>query len=1131
MPSSPRKRPTSAIEGDDDEQVLEGLQYEHDRGPSPKKRSRHLSATPPQTPSRSPIKSRYSHPSQAPYTHQGIPSQTLVTPYSFPLKPSDSPTNPFGRTRRFRLTRMLPPPTKFAHHFPLRFQLVRGDEISPYMGGVYRIVQVPLNYTFVHLRCLIMWVFSRPSEVSEAYKRRSKRNYGMDLQESEGYWFDVRKGAKTYSMTYKPGQVRGGATCVKLSKVRDPCRFRLEKDGFVALEDEDEEHKIGTGTGSGSDDDENPFEVKRRLEPVALPGLEEEYEEGTSLVRIDAGELYGQANEDDEEERDEDDADWRWEPEDEFTLANAWPTGPDMDRVIVYHHDSTTQVHITLNTLPIERRRGTSNTPYVFTARGRVSLYPQDDAETYESGGETSGSEHTTDLLPPSLELRRHKTEAQRATQPSKKEGSGRLAWLYRGRGDDRRDDGPSSPTPSHRKLTKPRAPILQGPGLLNKLKSSGRGLSRRVSQPKQDHTIDVDPYYDVEGLEEQDNLAEHHEGEENTSITLPTDRWNNTADQFESFLQRYNEEEEREERRERRRKRKSMSRSTTRSLSLSEGRPSPTPQKQVEDTDDARSHNWFEVYESQHGSSSSLPASTDFDTNQIPFPSQSSEVSPRKPSKPRFLQFLDDHKSSDSVSQSLQDLLEYTTRAPVKSYSLEASSSKENVSPSALPQRPSSVSSLIFPTKHEVRLESTASQSQSYTYHSSTQSRTSFSSSPEFHFDQPPVTSPVTSPEHDKTLTTPGHERDLPFTSYSEPRAYASESYSYPSSYASSTYRDAYSSPIRGRTISNATSSSSMRPHNDIVELTMRMVNEFKFTPAPAKAVRRKIERVKRRLMRLSRKVKEEGRRKRKSKSGKGKSGDGHDDDDTSEGSYEESASDEDKKEKEEEIHVKVEPEEEPQVDLGTRKASVWKGKGKAEVKVNNEPVDDPVPYRASERRKSRRLRRSAVEHEAETESRCGKAGGREEKRSLGRSRRDGSAPYPKAGGQQTDGISKSKRKGKGRHAHELGYDKDDDAGAHRDVHDHRGLRDLRKFGIISEPEYHPHRVRDADDDEEQEIVKAVQGADDAEDDEDAYVEPSSEVGECSLGQVIGAERARIRRQFGTRKGRTWKQSMYYAE
>jgi hypothetical protein len=43
-------------------------------------------------------------------------------------------------------------------------------------------------------------------------------------------------------------------------------------------------------------------------------------------------------------------------------------------RLVPQHHDPCTQVHITVNTLAIPRRKGSGNTPFVFLAKGRAGL-------------------------------------------------------------------------------------------------------------------------------------------------------------------------------------------------------------------------------------------------------------------------------------------------------------------------------------------------------------------------------------------------------------------------------------------------------------------------------------------------------------------------------------------------------------------------------------------------------------------------------------------------------------------------------------------------------------------------------------------------------------------------------------
>ncbi|KAF5318629.1 hypothetical protein D9619_010717 [Psilocybe cf. subviscida] len=261
---------------------------------SPKKRTRHDSASSlpqPQTP----IKRRW-------MSSPGKPPRTPYTPY--PLRAMDSPSNPFGRKRKERLVHTLPPVTSFSKHICLRFQFIRAD-ISPRLGGVYRIARVPLSYTFAHLRSLINWLFETPALLSNGKK------------EVEEYLFEVMNKADTYSMMYKPGQLKTGATTVKLSNVQDP-------GGWPA------DH--------------------------VFPGDDDDNEDATP--------------------EDEVEQDWEWMDEEEYTLSHVWQNGLDPAIAIVYHHSSDTQVHITINTMKLPVKRGISNTPEVFLARGRAHLKP-----------------------------------------------------------------------------------------------------------------------------------------------------------------------------------------------------------------------------------------------------------------------------------------------------------------------------------------------------------------------------------------------------------------------------------------------------------------------------------------------------------------------------------------------------------------------------------------------------------------------------------------------------------------------------------------------------------------------------------------------------------------------------------
>uniref|UniRef100_A0A8H8CGY9 Uncharacterized protein n=1 Tax=Psilocybe cubensis TaxID=181762 RepID=A0A8H8CGY9_PSICU len=275
---------------------------------SPRKRSRKDSFPYPRTPGPS---GSSSSPNKASIF------ATPKTPYTpYPLHASDSPSNPFGRKRTERLIHTLPPVSSFSKHAVLRFQLVRKGVLAK-QGGVYRIVRVPMNYTFTHLRCLIAWLFHTPASYAHA--------------NNEEYLFEVKSKVATYSPLYKPGQIKSGVTSVKLSNKRDPARWR---SNYGLLDEEDELSEDGG----------------------------EEVEKASDIGTEDA----------EEDEADE----WRWADEEDFTLGHVFPRGIDAEIAIVYHHSPSTQIHITVNKAVLPRQRGRANTPFVFHGRGRVHLSP-----------------------------------------------------------------------------------------------------------------------------------------------------------------------------------------------------------------------------------------------------------------------------------------------------------------------------------------------------------------------------------------------------------------------------------------------------------------------------------------------------------------------------------------------------------------------------------------------------------------------------------------------------------------------------------------------------------------------------------------------------------------------------------
>ncbi|KAK0449605.1 uncharacterized protein EV420DRAFT_777876 [Desarmillaria tabescens] len=293
-----------------------------DDSPSPSYRAakrRHLTDTPdtPRTP-------RTSYPF--------LPSSSRSSKCS-QSRPLDSPSNPFGRKRTVALLNTLPSVTPLDQHVHLRFQFIRPGTRRE-AEGVYRIVRVPLSYTFQHLRCLISFLFGGDHEDTH-------KMVDMDQYEDEerGHFFEVRKRIVMYQPKYRQATIRTGEPWIRLSSAKDPYRYKADWD---------------------FDDDED----------------------GESVC----------GSEVQEPQEDEEDA-WRWEAEDELTLANLWPEGehPDLDRGIIYYHtcsmrdERPTQVHITYDRSIVARRKGKGNSPHVLRARGDVFISPLAELGPFET--------------------------------------------------------------------------------------------------------------------------------------------------------------------------------------------------------------------------------------------------------------------------------------------------------------------------------------------------------------------------------------------------------------------------------------------------------------------------------------------------------------------------------------------------------------------------------------------------------------------------------------------------------------------------------------------------------------------------------------------------------------------------
>lgn len=95
-----------------------------------------------------------------------------------------------------------------------------------------------------------------------------------------GHLFEVKRKLELYSPSYRPGGIKKGETTVRLSSAMDPYQYKDDWD-FDELSDDEEDGDSGVD----SDDVE---------------------------------------------------ADWRWEAEEELTLASVWHSGPDVKSGIVY---------------------------------------------------------------------------------------------------------------------------------------------------------------------------------------------------------------------------------------------------------------------------------------------------------------------------------------------------------------------------------------------------------------------------------------------------------------------------------------------------------------------------------------------------------------------------------------------------------------------------------------------------------------------------------------------------------------------------------------------------------------------------------------------------------------------------
>lgn len=268
---------------------------------SPTKRSRHVAFSPPPPSLPSPYSSSPARPSSS------IADSSFTSFYSaFSSAPSDSPTNPLGLARARDLH--LPRATSFSKHVPLRFQVVgfdapssRGRQRSSAKARgkqpeqPFRIVQVPLNYSFRHLHAALVFLFAdaiAPSTDAEAPPSPAPSTSSAELSPSPPpnplpptpevppeHIFEVMHDAKLYAMAYKPGVIRRARAVVKLTDTSEVWHAAGEDEAEAASDSE------------GESDGNTPAPAKER---------------------------------------------WKWENETDFHLSRVWDKGLDLSRVIIY---------------------------------------------------------------------------------------------------------------------------------------------------------------------------------------------------------------------------------------------------------------------------------------------------------------------------------------------------------------------------------------------------------------------------------------------------------------------------------------------------------------------------------------------------------------------------------------------------------------------------------------------------------------------------------------------------------------------------------------------------------------------------------------------------------------------------
>ncbi|KAL0958053.1 hypothetical protein HGRIS_000230 [Hohenbuehelia grisea] len=334
------------------------------------------------TPPRKRVRHDLDSTSKSQYYSAYLPSSSFDssasrTPSSFAsLTPMDTPSNPLGLRHRQSMLWSLPDQSSFSDHIPLRFQLVQcvpprsgkgkgkmartpatssqnvpkpGEKITinPAITirhdreGVNRIVQVPRNYTFLHVRRLIMFLFggiggeSIEIECGDEQDIDVPRTRPKARDDNEPYVFEVFRNIDMYAPKARPGEIREGELWTRLSNAQEARKVEESQSG-------DTEEEIN------------------------------DFFRGSTALRKVLASASSQAP----STSDADIEECSWKSEDELDLFSIWPKGCNYhSRGIVYRHNASTQIHISVPHDPPARQKCMDNLPRVFSARGLVRLH------------------------------------------------------------------------------------------------------------------------------------------------------------------------------------------------------------------------------------------------------------------------------------------------------------------------------------------------------------------------------------------------------------------------------------------------------------------------------------------------------------------------------------------------------------------------------------------------------------------------------------------------------------------------------------------------------------------------------------------------------------------------------------